>query len=513
MAYGQGADKPIPRIPLVVPLESRAGKLGMDAQLINAFAEKDEGEDYDVYKRPGVAQVATIPGMPTGNSYPLGKASVSFSDGNLPNFPASFSFFLNQSTLYSVQEVGSGVLNPSSPVGVYTGISYNNRYFPVSSLPVAYNADYILVFFYPALSLIFFNTSGTLTNTPYPGSSFPGLYVPGIAYLDSTVYVMDINNNIWGSNLGDPRTAWSSSNFIAASVINGFACALSSNQAFVIAFKSSSIEFFFDANNPTGSPLAAVPNSAIPTGCADGYSVQKYSNEIFFLATNNQSSYFFAKIVGTQMQRISTPGVERLLSGFSGQVSSFMIENNGHTFYGMTSFGLNITFVYDVREGVWQIWTDQNGNYWPWAGVGATGTSATTGPSITTLQYTTTNGAANTNLGNVYQVDKSFYTDIGNVVSTDIYTPNYDSGSRYKDTLKRMDFIADQQPGILKIRYNDDDFAPTKWSNFRGVDLNQRRPTLINCGAFRRRCWNIRWQEPYPLRIEAVELDILPGTA
>jgi hypothetical protein len=76
-----------------------------------------------------------------------------------------------------------------------------------------------------------------------------------------------------------------------------------------------------------------------------------------------------------------------------------------------------------------------------------------------------------------------------------------------------MDFIADQQSGILKIRYNDDDYAANKWSQFREVNLNQRRPTLTKCGTFRRRAWHMRWVENLPLRLEAVELDILRGTA
>jgi len=75
----------------------------------------------------------------------------------------------------------------------------------------------------------------------------------------------------------------------------------------------------------------------------------------------------------------------------------------------------------------------------------------------------------------------------------------------------RMDFITDQRPGKLKVRFTEDDFQ--SYSLFREVDLNVARPSLTNCGTFRRRGWHLRYASPYALRLEAIELDLLHGGA
>ena len=72
-----------------------------------------------------------------------------------------------------------------------------------------------------------------------------------------------------------------------------------------------------------------------------------------------------------------------------------------------------------------------------------------------------------------------------------------------------MDFIADQQPGVLYSRYTEDDYDT--FSNFRPVDLNVKRPNLQNNGSFLRRAWNFRHTAPYPLRMQDVELTMMEG--
>jgi len=109
----------------------------------------------------------------------------------------------------------------------------------------------------------------------------------------------------------------------------------------------------------------------------------------------------------------------------------------------------------------------------------------------------------------LYQMDEDFVTDPAGSFDVDIYTPNTDLGTRKRKVLMRMDFLADQQPAYLGIRFSDDDFKT--FSQFRQVDLNQKRPSLTNCGTFRRRAYHMHHNAPYSLRLEGVELDVLLG--
>jgi hypothetical protein len=354
-------------------------------------------------------------------------------------------------------------------------------------------------------------TTCTAVTIASPASS--GFSCNNLILLDLTMYFIDSTGTIWNSGTGIGNIAtWSGQNIVASQVPGG-GVALASHQSLLVALKTASIEFFYDnANPPPASPLLSVPNSTIQWGCLSGNSVQMIEDNVYWLATGQGSACFVAMLQNRQHVKISTPGVDRLLDDVQGPYYSFSFKDIGHLYYGLTCVGSNITLVYDISEQIWYLWTDQNGNYWPWFGFASLNVAG-----LTAGTYCQNIGSGAAVASGIWMVDEEFYTDTDttgtHVFTVDIYTPNYDSGSRRQDTLQRMDFIADQQPGILQSRWNEDDYAPGKWSQFRSVDLNQRRPTLTDNGSFRRRAWHFRWREPLPLRLEAVELDILPGTA
>lgn len=484
MTYGQSADKPRPRIPLVVPVESRFGATGTDAQLINAFAEKDEEDEFVVYKRPGVAVAQTIPSMPSLTCVPLGQfVAISYALGSFGN---SFvlTFFWYGSNLYVST-------NGAAPQSIAASQPNFVNVVQVSSTKVSilYTNQQIGYNFITKT----FDGLGSLTQSQC---------TYGYISLDNTVYYQDVAGNIWGSILGD-YTTWTSSNFIGPQAANELGIGCAPHQNYIVSFRTFSFQFYYDAANPAGSPLLPVPNSNIGWGCKNGATIQVIEDNVYWLAQSRQSSPFVAALVKGRETRISTPGIERLLDDVYGNFYSFSFKDLGHLYYGISVQGTsNLTIVFDIGQQIWYIWTDPQGNYWPWFGF------VTRADSTVLCQST-----LQSNTGTIYQVDEEFYTDVNTVFPVDIYTPNYDSGSRKRDVINRMDFIADQQPGILKIRHNNDDYAAGKWSQFREVDLNQKRPTLTKCGTFRRRAWNIRWVEPLPLRLDAIELDILPGTA
>ena len=199
-------------------------------------------------------------------------------------------------------------------------------------------------------------------------------------------------------------------------------------------------------------------------------------------------------------QLVSTKAIERLLGEADlTAVYSFGIKYEGHRFYGITLKNENMTLVYDMTDKLWSQWTDAAGNYWP----------------IVSSTYSTTLGRVlqhETN-GKLYLLDASYTNDDGDLITVDIYAPNFDGGARRRKQLNMLEFIADQTPGsILQVRSNDHDYAADKWTNFRRVDLNQRKPVLTNHGTVMRRAYHFRHQCDTRLRIQAVEMQIDIGT-
>lgn len=490
-------DAPRPRLPLVQPLESRFGSTAKDPKLINAYAEQDETGNFRVVQRQGVATSATIPSMPAGPLTPLGQYVATAAFGTIVK---TVSFFSSSGTNNSYAYISGGAapIALGAPVVGSTPFTGAIQYNPGSS-----GLDGEKIF--GIVGQRFFTldvSSGALVAVVAPvGSNNPTV---GLAVLDGTTYFMAVDGVIWGSNLNDPTT-WNALNNIPAQAIPGVGVALARNHSYIVAFKSKSTELLYDAANAIGSLLLAYPNSAFQWGCIDGNTVQDIEDQLFWLAQSNQSSAFVAKFAAGQHTRISTPGIERLLDDVTGPYKSFSFKDSGHLFYGLTCVGSNITIVYDLDQNLWYLWTDASGNYWPWMGLVAK-------PDSTVLAQST-NG---TYAGQVFAVDEEFITDADGLgglilIPVDIYTANYDAGTRKKKTLMRMDFITDQQPAKLYIRYSEDDFKT--FSAFREVDLNSSRPTLTNCGTFRRRAYHLRHRAPYQFRIEAVELNLLMGSS
>jgi len=477
---------PLPRLPLVVPFESRYGDTTQkDPRLVNAFAERLEEGSYKVLKRQGIAVYTTSGALPGGYSYaysmgnfiadlPAGASLISFVVGKLG---ATYHLFVG---------------------GIDTGVAVSAGAFPnVSASCTQYSTNRVAVNInFGSNSILIFDYLGNyISSTTTPA----GAFVPGLVNLDNTVYVMDNTATIWGSNVGD-ATVWSGLNFIQALDEAGAGIYLAKHHSYVVALKTFSAEFFYDNQNPTGSPLDGVPNSTIHAGCVSPWTVQTLGNQLFWLACERQGAPFVVMLENMRAEKISTPGIDKILGDASGTFTSFGFrDSSGHQYYGLTLITQGITLVYDIGEKLWMQWNTAGSTYFPF-------TFAVVNPTGNLLLLNSTDPTlANT----LYQMDEDFVTDPAGSFDVDIYTPNTDLGTRKRKVLMRMDFLADQQPAYLGVRFSDDDFKT--FSQFRQIDLNQKRPNLTNCGTFRRRAYHMHHNAPYSLRLEGVELDVLLG--
>jgi len=342
---------------------------------------------------------------------------------------------------------------------------------------------------------------GTGTGTATTPSNFPSATVKGIAYLDGTTYVMDSNASVRGcASLNDP-TAWSDVlNRLTAQIEPDGGVALNKQLVYIIAFGQWSTEVFYDQMNPTASPLGPVQGAKINYGCASADSIQEIDGVLLWIATNRGAAVQILLVENLKPTIVSTKAIERLLGEADlSSVHSFGIKYEGHRFYGITLVNENITLVYDMTDQKWAQWTDQDGNYWPMV---ACSFSETVGPI---LQHESN--------GKLYQFDSEYTSDNGEYIVVDLYTPNFDGGVRRRKQLNVLEVIGDQTPGsFLQVRSNDSDYAADRWTNFRKVDLNLKKPMLVNNGSFMRRAYHFRHQCDTRMRIQGIELQLDIGT-
>lgn len=487
----RAADIPLQRWPLVAQPSNRSESWTKDARLVNAFAEKDPNTgEWIVQKRIGYSLDYSVPNM-----YANGMYSYAWQWGAAPNV---YSIFTDGSGAHATMYKDGAVFG--APIGIQ-GYQAGQNYFFVED-----NAN-------PHRHLIFGNGLTIYYADGYVGTwTAPTLpshgKIVGLAYLDQTIYCMDVYGTIFNSAFNDPST-WSGSQ-VTANAIPGDGIALVSQLNYVIALKTNSMEVFYDAANPPpGSPLSPVPGALSNYGCVLG-TAQVIDDLVFFCTSNRTVSPQVVRLDNLQVRIVSVPPVEKMLDQIPvvytsvTVVSSWTFKHGGHRFYGITFQGTStqpgFTLVYDIDQNLWYQWTDQYGNYWPVNAMAADG-----------LGRHVLQGMLD---GNVYlfEGDYEYPTDNGIVSPVEIYTPNTDFGTRKHKILSKMYFNTDQTPGsILYVSRSDDDYQT--WSIPRRVDLSKKRPEMRNEGTFTRRAYHFRHVSPTPLRIRSVDLLMKMGVS
>ena len=218
-------------------------------------------------------------------------------------------------------------------------------------------------------------TPATGTITAYGGKTT----VPGIVYLDGYFFVMDEDARIYNSALGDGGS-WGALDFITAEKEPGGGVAIAKSQNYIIAFKEWSTEYFYDAANPTGSPLSPVDNGFTLVGCANGYSVTNLDGTLFWMSQTKQKGRSIHMMSSLQTAQISTPDVERILNADDlATVYSYGLKIGGHAFYILTLVTSNITLAYDIISKTWSQWSSYtlNGSSKSVSSIAIDGTTAT----------------------------------------------------------------------------------------------------------------------------------------
>lgn len=460
-----------PRLPLAVITSSRDGTVGREARLVNCYIETDSQNNLTIIKRPGMAaSINTVPSVGRG---------VYFWRGDV----------------YSIQD-GTLFRNGTNVPGA-SGMDETNGVYQFSQI---LGATPKLLMGNGKKTYAFTIAGGLTADLHSIDTDFPVETVKGITYLNGATYVMQSGGQIWGSvvNSVDVPGDWSAINFIAAQIEPDDGIFLSKQLVYVIAFGQWSTEVFFDAGNPTGSPLGNVQGSKLSYGCRHADSVQQIDDRLFWISSTRSAGIQVSMMEQLNHRVISTEAIDRMIQHADlTSVYSLQLKIDGHSFYILTFKNSNLTLVYDLIEDQWYQWTDSNGNYFPFVAY----TYDTSGHHI--FQHESD--------GSLYYVSSNYYTDGLNRLVVDIYTPVFDASTRRRKHLKVMEFIADQTSGsILHARCSDDDYKT--WSNFRSIRLDRKKPMLTDCGTFNKRSYHFRHSSPTPFRIQAVEVQYDVGT-
>ena len=476
------------RLPLIATPENRDLTDARDARLINGYMEKGLSDETWCYKRPGLSVGYT----PAGATALNGMGCTTWNDIVYSVFGAggTVNFYGGATLIGAVVLIGN--------------VSFTSCLGVLGAAPV--------LFFHDAHKAYVYSTGGGLiavTDVDFPPILDSRInLVPGAVYIDGTTYVMSTDAYIYGSDLAAPLS-WNPLNLIRAEIDGDLGVAIAKQQNYLVAFKTFSVEIFYDAQNAAGSPLGRMEAAKMSVGCASGETVKSIDGMLFWMSRSKQGGFGVYVMEGLKGRQISTAPVDRLLqlvdTATPGECWGYCFRAFGHRFYGLRLGSVFIggtdrrSLIYDIDEKLWYEWQDADGTDW--------NVYDSTSNKYSYLQSYTT--------GVIWALAATFSYDLlpsGAVNFTfDLYTPNFDAGTRVKKTCNLVTIAADQVTGsVLQCRYSDDDYQT--WSNFRSFDLGLERPLLSEWGTFRRRAHHLRVTDNKALRLQAVDLHLDLGT-
>ena len=415
--------------------------------------------------------------------------------------------------------------------------------------------------------------SPTTPATGSPIGNQVGSSVRGIVYLDGTYYVMTPSGAIQGSELEDP-TDWSALNVIQSRMEPDAGVCLARQLNLIVAFSEYSTEFFYNAGNPTGSPLLPFPSAFFEVGCAVAESVATIENVIYFMGVSKAKGRSVYQLDGTTPNMVSNPAIDRILNSSNlSDVSSYAIKMSGHGLYILTLRDIGITLVYDYTTDQWGQWTEltlgstqaitaatwslglatatvtghglvdgayctiassdpsaYDGDYVinvidddtftfeiasdPGTYVGSATVATYTESYFNMGSYTSGGGfdlVQDSTTGFIYALDTGVYLDDTSPIRFSIRTPKFDGGDNTNKLFSRAEIIGDKVTGTSYLRYSNDDYQT--WSNYRPLDMSLNRTKLDRLGRGRRRAFEMINYDNQPIRVEALEVTINGGTS
>ena len=116
--------------------------------------------------------------------------------------------------------------------------------------------------------------------------------------------------------------------------------------------------YFDDVNFPFQSPNTG----GAEIGCLASRSIAAVGNQIFWLGASDIGQYGVYTMIGTNMDRVSTPDIEREIASLAtpSDAVAQTWQEYGHVFYAITFRAGRKTFVYDVLEKEWHIRASYN---------------------------------------------------------------------------------------------------------------------------------------------------------
>lgn len=342
--------------------------------------------------------------------------------------------------------------------------------------------------------------SSTNVVTTCTDPDLPSPHLPYPVFIDGYLFLVKANTaDIYNSNLNDPMQ-WTSGNFISAEMSPDLLVRIAKINNYLIAFGTTSIEYFWDAGNPSGSPLQRNDSPVKINTYLAGYS--QFGNTVMYIGKNTGGQPSVYTLKDFQVEDVGTPTISRYLNYVTEDQTTWrsgLLAAVGHTSYVLSAG--TVTYVYDIESKLWTTWAYQNDSVFPIV-FSVRVTNNTEKFSI--FAFKGNNSA-------IYVMRDDLAQDNGVNYTCKIITEQSNFGSLNRKTMARLSIMGDRTPydSDINVSWTDDDYQ--SWSTPRAINLNQDLSSTWRLGSFRQRAFKLEYSGPYIFRIQTLEVDVNKG--
>lgn len=331
-------------------------------------------------------------------------------------------------------------------------------------------------------------------------ADFPSTSTGAFVELDGYIFIGTSNGRIYNSDLNS-ITSWGALSWIAVNMQADGSVALAKQKNQIVAFGRNHIEFFYNAGNPSGSPLGRTEQAMIRIGSYNTDNIVTFRDNIFFIGQDmGYENAGVWQLRGFETKRLSSIPLTRMLSqnvaGLNAEniyLSAFEHQGKQFVYFGMGNASTLVAdYLYCLESGEWV-----EAGY----------------PFLMRFSEGLNGVAINSTSGIIYSADPltPTYQDVGSASYTArIQTSLWDGGTDKRKFINKIRLVADTQAsGTTSISWSDDDYA--SYNTARTVDMTKMDKALHGCGSTRRRSFKIEHSANTPFRAEALEIEYDEG--
>ena len=345
------------------------------------------------------------------------------------------------------------------------------------------------------------------TCTKVVDADMPTPHQPYPISVDGYILLVKLNTNDMYNSDPDNPFSWTAGNYISAEINSDYSIRPIKVKNYVLLLGVNSVEYFYDAANASGSPFSRNDSPYRSLGYVTGYA--QAGDTSFFVGQEGQGNLSVYQVNGFKIERISTNIVDQTIQTnvATQNAKSPIITNKdaniisvaGHTFYVLTAS--QTTWMYDLEEKFWYELRNSSG----------------TGMQIE-ASWNMQNGSqylAIANQPTISVMAPALYQDFGVNFTCRYTTDNYTADTMNWKFCSRLIIVADQTQSTgasyINVSWSDDDFADPGTP----VQLNlfTTTPDIRQLGRFRQRTWRFEYTDNYPLRMQAIYMDLNVGNS